>query len=805
MCAARLARTTILLSHEPIRQMPSSRSRRRTLDIATAAAALVAAIAVTVADTAGATPARIGRPATTGADTVSGRVVDSSGTPVSGARVELAELGLGTRTDTAGTFAFGGIARGRYTLVVRRLGYAPAVRAVATGTLGEIRLVSQSGLLDPVTVTAARLPLDPLSSPLPVATLGTDGLRREPGVSLAHALEQIPGVRTLSTGEQMGKPVIRGLTGARVLVLDNGNRLDDYSWSNEDGPSVDARLAERVEVIRGPASVLYGSDAVAGAVNVVPEALPDARGGRPFVRGGVEMYAASNNLETGSLVRAEGASGAWGWRAGMIGRRASDLRTPAGELPNTGFAALNGEAAVGVHGERGSATLRYTRYGGEFRLLEAGNATAVRPAGGQGETEGGPVRKTADDRLQFTGTTPLGSTRLELRAQWQRHALQEVGDAGEAGGTSGNGGAAAGETPVFGLTLSTWSADLLAHHALFGERMRGTAGISGIAQRNAAAGPLILVPDAQLQRGAAFAVEELRWTRWSVLAGARLDAGQVRADATPALRRPAQSRSMGTATATLGAVYRLAPDVALTANVARAYRMPTLFELYANGPLLSDQRYIIGDPTLAPETSLGADAGLRWQQQRVRGELTAFRTAVSDFIYLAGLPNAVVAGNALPVYAYYAAPRALLTGGEASLSVDVAAPFTVRGGADYVRSTNRDTRAPIPLTPPLRLRLGGELHTGARGLARAVVLGLDAEHIARQTRLSPAESPTGSAPYTLLHLATGMERTLMGRDARVELRVRNLTNVRYRDFLSRYKEFALNPGRNIILRVALGL
>src|SRR6185312_9654179 len=118
------------------------------------------------------------------------------------------------------------------------------------------------------------------SSPLPTEALSEDRLRRAQSVSLAHALAELPGINALTTGQQIGKPVIRGLSGPRVLVLEDGSRLEDYSWSDEDGPSVDARLAQRVEVIRGPASVLYGSDALGGVVNVIPEELPRAEPGQ---------------------------------------------------------------------------------------------------------------------------------------------------------------------------------------------------------------------------------------------------------------------------------------------------------------------------------------------------------------------------------------------------------------------------------------------------------------------------------------------------------------------------------------------
>jgi len=285
-------------------------------------------------------------------DTVQGTVVDSTGAPVARADVSLLELGRRTLTDAQGRFALGAVPAGRYTLVATGPGY-PSVARPVTVPLAEalvVRLTGEPSLLPPVTVTATRSPLDPRLSPLPATELSGDALRRSTSVSLARAVEELPGLRTLSTGEQIGKPVIRGLSGPRVLVLDNGLRLEDYSWSDEDGPSVDARLADRVEVIRGPASVLYGSDAVGGVINVLPADLPRADAGGTVSRFRSEVFGASNNVEGGALLGFEGAKGGLGARATVIGRTAGDLHTPGGELDNTGFSAVNGELAVGASG-----------------------------------------------------------------------------------------------------------------------------------------------------------------------------------------------------------------------------------------------------------------------------------------------------------------------------------------------------------------------------------------------------------------------------------------------------------------------
>ncbi|MEP7066957.1 MAG: TonB-dependent receptor, partial [Gemmatimonadota bacterium] len=181
-------------------------------------------------------------------DTVRGSVVDSAGAPIPAASVSLVELGLSTTTNREGAFVFANVPRGRQTLAARRVGFASLTRQVAVNGTTTVALTLEATALhlEAVTVTATRQPIAPLASPLSTDALSGERLRREHEVSLAQALEGFAGVRNLSTGQQVGKPVIRGLTGPRVLVLDDGLRLEDYSWSDEDGPSVDSRMAERV-------------------------------------------------------------------------------------------------------------------------------------------------------------------------------------------------------------------------------------------------------------------------------------------------------------------------------------------------------------------------------------------------------------------------------------------------------------------------------------------------------------------------------------------------------------------------------
>jgi len=713
------------------------------------------------------------------ADTLTGHVTDAAGQPISAATVEIAELGRSAATAADGSFRVV-LPPGHYTVVIRHTGFAPVVRDVVLtqAAVVDVAMAPSPFRLEPVTVTATRSPVAADASPLPVSELAGAQLRQAAGVSLAHVLEALPGLRTLSTGAQIGKPMIRGLSGSRILVLENGSRLEDYSWSDEDGPSVETGFVRRVEVIRGPASVLYGSDALGGVINVISEDLPDAAGGPKFVRTGYQLSLASNNAEIGLGGRAEGARGTFGWRVAGVGRFASALHTPTGELENTGFGSASAEATAGWRGPRGGLSFRVAHYGGEFKLLEANGPDT------SSAEEGGPERKLGDERLQVRGERVAGSWRLVAQGQFQRHSLIEVSD-----DTVPGGGGSPTESEAFNLLLQTASLDLLAHHGT--GALRGTIGVSGVGQWNDASGRIPLVPDARIASGAVFAFEQLTLAggRWSVVAGGRVDARRLNADADTALAMTAQTRNRAAWSGDLGIVFRPAADVAVSANVGRAWRAPTLFELFSNGPHLGEARYERGDAGLVPEAGRSVDVGLRVGGPRVHAELAAYHHRISDYIYIR--PDTVFI-DSLRVY-QYAQANAEMVGAEASLEVEVVPGFTARARVDGVRGTNLTVHEPLPLVPPLR--------TGFSVAWRDAV-DLDVDTYARQDRPNPLDIQT--AGYTLVHVSAGREIKLFGRPMRLDVAVRNVFNTSYRSFLSRYKEFALDPGRNLIIRLSAG-
>ncbi len=246
----------------------------------------------------------------------------------------------------------------------------------------------------------------------------------------------------------------------------------------------------------------------------------------------------------------------------------------------------------------------------------------------------------------------------------------------------------------------------------------------------------------------------------------------------------------------VGVVLRPVPQLALTANAGAAWRAPTLFELFANGPHLAEARYEIGDETLKAEQARNLDVVARWQDDRVRAEVSAFRNAINHYVYLTPT-NQTQQG--LRVFRHVQAD-ALLTGGEGSIEVVAAPQLLLRGRFDLVRGTNRATDEPLPLMAPKRGAVGAEYHFADNGWASNAFVSGEVEYTAKQDRPNSLDVVTDA--YTLVNFDIGFQQRLFGRSTRIDLGVRNAVNTSYRSFLSRYKEFALDPGRNIILRIS---
>lgn len=711
-----------------------------------------------------------------GTPSIVGQVLDSLGAPLAGARVSATEAGRVQVTDARGAFRFTALPAGRHTLAFARLGFIPESRRVVVGDTGvavQVRMRAARVTLAAVQVTATLSATSAQESPQPTSVLEGPELRVAQGAALGETLEQVPGLRSLSMTTGIGKPVIRGMTHYRVVTLDDGQRTETQAWGHDHSPNVETATAERVEVIKGPASVLYGSDALGGVVNVIAPSVPDALGEPAFVRGRVTTAYSHNVRGADGTLVLEGARGGTGLRAAVTVRGSGDMRTPAAILHNTNNRAVAHEAAAARRGAWGSVSVRYT---GRNERIEIFDDPAVSP----GYTG---YQRIATHRASVEVAKPVAVGQVEARAGFEQNFRREFADA-------------SASDADLGLFVRNWTGSLHLHHAPVGF-LEGTLGASVMTSDFENRGSQTLIPASGTRNVAVYAVEQADRGRWRVTLGSRYDYRTLTADHAGAEPSLPSRRAFTALTGSLGVLYRISAPVAVVVNVARGFRAPAPPDLFANGFHEGTRAYERGDPDLQVETSLNTEAGLRIARDDLSGEITAFVNDVDGYIYLRPFGAGGGRFDSLEVVQ----GDARLRGVEARVQFQPVARITLHASGDYVRGDNLAAGVPLTFIPPMRAVYGVRFQPDdGGGPIRGRYLSLTGETNARQTRLDPRD--IGPPGYSIASLGAGFSRHVPRGAFTVDLAVRNILDVRYRSFMSRYKAFADGPGRSASLKVS---
>ena len=706
-----------------------------------------------------------------------GQVTDTAGAPIAGAEVIIQEVHRTTTTDRDGHYRFTEVPNGTYSVSFRAIGFRPMVLRVVIDDAEQqqdVSLLPSLVELPPIQVTATPLATSALESPQPLAVLQGDALRSAQAPSLGDVLADLPGVRSFSTGNGIAKPVIRGLGGNRVLVLDNGQRTESQQWGDEHAPNLETAHAERIEVVRGPASVLYGSDALGGVINVIARELPDAEGAPAFVSGRLDgRYGTNGAAPDGSLLL-EGASGRLGFRGTLAGRRSDDIAAPGGELLNSGHEMTAGSAAIGARPGWGAFTASYARRNERVEIHED-------PADEPGAT---PFQRITTDRIATTGNVSIGSSRLEGDFGWERNDREEL-ESREA--------EAAGDIEL-ALVATTLTGNLHLHHAT-SARTAGVIGVQGQRTDVDIGGEEALVPASRTTNVAAYVFEQLDLGRVQLSLGARIDRRTLSHDANGDLGLEAGERDWTAVSGNAGILLRPGAPSALVLNVGRGFRAPSAYELFADGVHEGTIRYEVGDPTLDTERALNTDLALRVASRKVQAELGVFANRVSGYIY----PDPTGAVDPESGFQVYQITQgdATLTGIEAAVQYHATAWLHLAGGVDYTRGQNTSTDQPLAFIAPLRVSASARLEGDGGGTIAAPWLEFEVEHNAKQTRLDPDDIAPDA--YTLAGIGVG---ATVGR-VEVAAKVSNLFDVAYRPFLSRYKRYADEMGRNLTVRMGM--
>lgn len=723
------------------------------------------------------------------APALSGRITSTAdGSGLTEARVTVVEAGRTVTTDPEGKYRIAGLPTGNYLISVSSIGFAPQARRVQ---LGNQEITLDFGLrpslveLPPIQVTSTPGATDPLTSPQPTAVVDGTNLRSAQSPSLGETLNQVAGVHSLSTGVGIGKPVIRGLTSNRVLILDDGQRLETQQWGDEHGPNLETALADRIEVIRGPASVLYGSDALGGVVNVIPQPLPTAEPGKSLFGGEASASYSTNNREPDGALLLEGATGQFGFRGTLSGRTSEDLRTPDYKLWNSGNQALGGSLAAGARGSWGSLTGSFTQRDEKIELTdEAPDAT--------------PFQRIATSRARIDGMIPLGASRLELTGGFEQNRRREFEEAGS-------------DNVALGLLSRNYSLDAHFHHAPIGN-LSGVFGLSGIRTTFDKFGEETLIPNTGVNAVGLYGFEQVHGGKWDLSFGARYDYRHMDVSADSDLSVAAQTRSWNSVTGNLGFLYKLAEPVALVLNVGRGFRAPSSFDLFSNGVHEGTVAFERGDPNLKTEKSLNTDLALRLQTTNAAIEIGGFVNWITDFIYTVPT-GSVDSASGFQIYDVTQG-NARLAGFESAAQYHPTRWLHLQGTADYVNGTNTSTDNPLPSMPPFRATYTLRIEPGGEGVIRNPYFSVGGETNARQGRLDPAEASFfagafegkgyQSTGYTLANAGAGFTIGSGPGAIQVDLAVRNLFDQAYANFLSRIKTNAENPGQGRTVQLTLG-
>jgi iron complex outermembrane receptor protein len=716
---------------------------------------------------------------------LTGRVTDSTGRPLPNANVFLAPLNRTITTDGSGAFSFGSLPPGAYHLTAFLIGFAPThsdVTVPATGDPIKVSIALRQSMvqLSVVQVTATPIATDPRNVAQSTVEISGQALARNMGNTVAQTLSREPGISQRYAGPAANTPVIRGLSGERVLVLQDGQRAADLSSTSSDHSlSVDPLVSQRIEVVRGPASLLYGNNALGGVVNVISNDIPTSIPGHidGYLAGQAES-ATPGGAGSGGLTIPVGSSLAIVGRGGF--RHVDDLRQGRNlRLDNTYFHNENGLLGLGYVGQSGSAGIAGRGYWFDYGLpTPAGD-----PEAGV-HIKGHRRDAFASSDLNF-GNSALRSLRLNGSAQWYVH--DEIEASGEIGTT---------------FNLKTQTVDATARTAV--GAVTGAVGASGLFKQYQPTGEEALTPPANSNSGGAFIYQEIpiggssdpdvRVPRLQL--GARYDVYRIETKPDDPKFGSPRSLDFNNFSGSIGLSVPLTPAVTVGVSAARAFRAPTVEELFSNAFHAALGSFDVGNANLKSETNQGVDGIVRVAGARASGQFGAFYNRVNNFIFGDIVKDTLFEDELVPLNRYTQGD-ATLKGLEGRFEVEVAPRIVVGALGDVVRGELKGGE-PLPFMPAARAGALGRWDNGH--------LSIDAQavHAFKQDRVPTAateDDPSGIATpaYDLVDLSVGYTFSNGGLAHNITLRADNLLDKRYREATSRIKNFAFNPGRNVSL------
>jgi iron complex outermembrane receptor protein len=737
-----------------------------------------------------------------------GKVTDAdTNEPLVGATVYISDLKATTTTNANGEFRFNNIpVKGKFLIEVRFVGYKTASKQVDLSANVPIVFALQSSVIESaeVVITGTPYSASNKTNSLAVVSVNREKLAQAAGTNIIDAIAKVPGVAQVTTGGAISKPSIRGLGYNRVLTMVDGAREEAQQWGDEHGVEADQFAAARIEILKGPASLLYGSDALGGVINIIDDLSP-APGNYD---GNFTTTYNSNNGLTASSLMLQGNTDGFVYRGRVSYKNAFGFGYKNKVVPNSGFNETNFSTMLGLNKEWGYAHLSLSKFSTNIGLVEEGP-----DAEGNYLDEGGnpinnddarsrkldlPFQDINHYRAALNSNLLLGGGQLKTTLAYQKNIRKEYEERKD--------------EPGLNLDLNSLTYDVKYSFANGGV-WEPTLGIQGMHQENTNNGDEFLIPDYVSDNIGAFAYLKRNFAKGAVNAGIRYDyknidgAELVDEDGNNVFT--AFNNNFSNISGSLGFAFEMAKDLTLKGNAGSGFRAPNIAELGANGKHEGTFRYEVGNSNLKQETSLQFDLGLEYQGEKVTLGLNAYSNRIYNYIYPGNFNNETInydeedgTTSLLPLYRYVQTDAQLL-GGEASVDFHLVKSLHFENTFAYVRGKNLADHTALPFIPAASLNNELRFEPTLKGLHDSFIkIGLT--NVFKQDRFDTFETATDG--YTLLDAGIGTSLKVKNKKINLWVTGQNLSNKLYYNHLSRYKLAGIyNQGRNVSFGISVPL
>ncbi len=773
---------------------------------------------------------------------LTGKITDKiSGEPLPGVYIYLPDLKTGTISKEDGSYQLDNLPDTKVLVQVSFVGYKLIAVLINLDSISilDFELEESINELHEIVITGLSGSAEKNRTPIPISTIPTIELLQTSSTNIIDALAKQPGISQVTTGAGISKPVIRGLGFNRVVVVNDGIRQEGQQWGDEHGIEVDEYAVSKVEILKGPASLAYGSDALAGVINFISSAtLPEGK-----IGGNILANYQTNNGLIGYSANLAGNRRGFIWDLRYSHKMAHAYQNKYdGYVLNSGFKENTFGGVLGFSRSWGYSHLHFSAYqmvpgivegdrdsatGNFLKPFSFNDTTEIFVAGTNADfrsyTPGIPYQKINHFKAVLNNSFILGDGSLKATIGWQQNQRQEFGDV------------LAKDDYGLYFQLNTVNYDLKYIFADQNEFQLST-GIGGMLQGSQNKGTEFLIPEYDLFDIGVFALAQKRIDKLDISVGLRYDSrtqsgkelylnaeGEQVSSTEPeaSLKFGPFKSSFTGISGSVGLTYQFSEILFTKLNLSRGFRAPNIAEISANGVHEGTINFILGDPTLKPENSLQLDYAIGLNSEHITAEVDLFTSNISNFIFLRKLEGAA-GGDSLSeghTTFKYGSGDAQLSGGEFSIDIH---PHPLdwlhfENTFSYVLSRQKDqpdsTRY-LPFMPAPKI--DSELKATVKKIGNIIANGymkIEVENYLKQDKFYTAFGTETETPaYTLVNVGIGTDvirksKTLCS----IYMNVNNLTDVAYQSHLSRLKYAAVNEvtgrrgvynmGRNVSIKV----